>query len=112
MVKKAELRRSCTFCRARKIACSGERICTACRDRSIECIYGLEGAKGRPRLVKTSPGIPPAATAASPAPTTAAAAAAAAVTTTTTSLAAELDIMFRENFSDDDSTAPAPSNIF
>ncbi|RAK82234.1 Zn(II)2Cys6 transcription factor [Aspergillus fijiensis CBS 313.89] len=98
MVKKAELRRSCTFCRARKIACSGERICTACRDRSIECIYGLEGAKGRPRLVKTSPGIPPAATAASPAPTTAAAAAAAAVTTTTTSLAAELDIMFRENF--------------
>ncbi|RAH39799.1 Zn(II)2Cys6 transcription factor [Aspergillus brunneoviolaceus CBS 621.78] len=97
MVKKAELRRSCTFCRARKIACSGERICTACRDRSIECIYGLEGAKGRPRLGKTSPGIPPAATAASPAPTTAAAAAA-AVTTTTISLAAELDIMSRENF--------------
>ncbi|RAH67213.1 Zn(II)2Cys6 transcription factor [Aspergillus aculeatinus CBS 121060] len=112
MVKKAELRRSCTFCRARKIACSGERICTACRDRSIECVYGLEGTKGRPRLGKTSPGIPAAAAAAaaaSPAPTTAAAA---AVTTTTTSLAAELDVMFRENFSDDDSTAPAPSNIF
>ncbi|OJK02327.1 hypothetical protein ASPACDRAFT_1854309 [Aspergillus aculeatus ATCC 16872] len=112
MVKKAELRRSCTFCRARKIACSGERICTACRDRSIECVYGLEGAKGRPCLGKTSPGIPPAATAAFPAPTTAAAAAAAAVTITTTSLAAELDIMFRENFSDGDSTTPVPSNIF
>ncbi|RAH85908.1 hypothetical protein BO86DRAFT_353344 [Aspergillus japonicus CBS 114.51] len=96
MVKKAELRRSCAFCRARKIACSGERICTACRDRSIECVYGLEGPKGRPRLMRNSSGIPPAATAAA----------------ATTSLMAELDLMFRENFSDDDSTTPAPSNLF
>ena len=43
------LRRSCTFCRTRKICCSGGHICTACRDRHINCIYGREARKGRPR---------------------------------------------------------------
>lgn len=45
------LRRSCTFCRARKIRCSGGHICTACRKRNINCIYDLEARKGRPRRV-------------------------------------------------------------
>lgn len=46
------LRRSCIFCRARKIRCSGGHICTACRDRNINCVYGLESRKGRPRNVR------------------------------------------------------------
>lgn len=43
------LRRSCTFCRTRRIRCSGGHICTACRGRNINCIYGREARKGRPR---------------------------------------------------------------
>ncbi|KAG8528376.1 uncharacterized protein KY384_007294 [Bacidia gigantensis] len=44
------MRKSCHFCRSRKIRCSGQRICNACQDRNIDCIYGREGVKGRPRL--------------------------------------------------------------
>ncbi|OJJ06314.1 hypothetical protein ASPVEDRAFT_32621 [Aspergillus versicolor CBS 583.65] len=43
------LHRSCIFCRARKIRCSGGTICTACRERNINCIYSPEARKGRPR---------------------------------------------------------------
>ncbi|PLB49858.1 hypothetical protein P170DRAFT_473447 [Aspergillus steynii IBT 23096] len=43
------LRRSCIFCRARKIRCSGGHICSACRERNINCVYGPEARKGRPR---------------------------------------------------------------
>jgi len=43
------LRRSCQFCRARKVRCSGREKCDACRERNIDCIYGLEAPKGRPR---------------------------------------------------------------
>ncbi|RPB02402.1 hypothetical protein L873DRAFT_1762642 [Choiromyces venosus 120613-1] len=43
------LRRSCQFCRARKVRCSGQEKCDACRERNIDCIYGLEAPKGRPR---------------------------------------------------------------
>ncbi|KAF2763238.1 hypothetical protein EJ05DRAFT_472152 [Pseudovirgaria hyperparasitica] len=45
------LRKSCHFCRRRKIKCSGQSkgICTACKERGIDCIYDLESAKGRPR---------------------------------------------------------------
>ncbi|OJJ82554.1 Zn(II)2Cys6 transcription factor domain-containing protein, partial [Aspergillus glaucus CBS 516.65] len=46
------LRRSCIFCRARKIRCSGGHICTACRNRNINCVYGLESRKGRPRNIR------------------------------------------------------------
>ncbi|PYH40053.1 uncharacterized protein BP01DRAFT_427351 [Aspergillus saccharolyticus JOP 1030-1] len=96
MVKKAGLRRSCTFCRARKIACSGEPICAACRERSRECVYDLESAKGRPRLDKTFPSIP---------------AESASNASTTISIVAELDVMFREDFSDD-TMAPFSPNLF
>ncbi|PWW73038.1 hypothetical protein C7212DRAFT_366251 [Tuber magnatum] len=43
------LRRSCQFCRGRKVRCSGQEKCDACRERNIDCIYGLEAPKGRPR---------------------------------------------------------------
>ncbi|KAJ6786205.1 hypothetical protein PWT90_04711 [Aphanocladium album] len=43
------LRRSCIFCRARKIRCSGGHVCSACRERNINCVYGPESRKGRPR---------------------------------------------------------------
>lgn len=43
------LRRSCIFCRTRKIRCSGGHICAACRERKIDCVYSPEARKGRPR---------------------------------------------------------------
>ncbi|KAI9780890.1 MAG: hypothetical protein M1816_002636 [Peltula sp. TS41687] len=43
------MRRSCHFCRSRKIRCSGQSKCDACRERSIDCVYGTEALKGRPR---------------------------------------------------------------
>ncbi|KAH8432349.1 uncharacterized protein LDX57_009988 [Aspergillus melleus] len=43
------LRRSCIFCRTRKIRCSGGHICAACRERNIDCVYSPEARKGRPR---------------------------------------------------------------
>ena len=45
------LRKSCHFCRSRKIRCSGQSICGACRERNIDCSYEREGAKGRPKLL-------------------------------------------------------------
>lgn len=43
------MRRSCQFCRSRKIRCSGHNICTACSERRLDCVYGAESGKGRPR---------------------------------------------------------------
>ncbi|KAE8145290.1 hypothetical protein BDV25DRAFT_165000 [Aspergillus avenaceus] len=43
------LRRSCVFCRGRKIRCSGGHICNACQERHISCVYSPEARKGRPR---------------------------------------------------------------
>ena len=43
------MRKSCHFCRSRKIRCSGQSICGACRERNIDCSYEREGAKGRPK---------------------------------------------------------------
>ncbi|KAK2746044.1 hypothetical protein FQN57_003384 [Myotisia sp. PD_48] len=43
------LRKSCHFCRSRKIRCSGQSICDACQERNIDCVYDLEAAKGRPK---------------------------------------------------------------
>ena len=45
----SSFRRSCTFCRSRKIKCSGEGICSVCRERNQDCIYGKEASKGRPK---------------------------------------------------------------
>ncbi|PYI05947.1 hypothetical protein BO78DRAFT_461682 [Aspergillus sclerotiicarbonarius CBS 121057] len=42
-------RRSCRFCRSRKLRCSGTSVCSACKDRQIECLYDQGGPKGRPR---------------------------------------------------------------
>ncbi|KAI2914396.1 transcriptional regulator family: Fungal Specific TF [Aspergillus niger] len=122
MAKKAELRRSCTFCRTRKIACSGERICNACRSRSIECVYDLEIAKGRPRLNKTT--STRASISAGPAgpspimledgePGDGGHSITSAVNpsiTPLTGVMAELEVMFRENFGED--PMAAPSNQF
>ena len=43
------IRKSCHFCRLRKIRCSGQRMCAACRARNLDCVYGREASKGRPR---------------------------------------------------------------
>ncbi|PYH94088.1 hypothetical protein BO71DRAFT_240081 [Aspergillus ellipticus CBS 707.79] len=43
------LRRSCVFCRSRKIRCSGETICSACQKRNLSCVYSPEAKKGRPK---------------------------------------------------------------
>ncbi|KAK6495910.1 hypothetical protein TWF481_002955 [Arthrobotrys musiformis] len=43
------MRKSCRFCRQRKIKCSRQNICSACRRRKIDCIYEAEASKGRPR---------------------------------------------------------------
>ncbi|KAI9806703.1 MAG: hypothetical protein M1825_006160 [Sarcosagium campestre] len=48
-VTKATMRRSCAFCRSRKIKCTGQSKCDACKERSIDCVYGREASKGRPR---------------------------------------------------------------
>lgn len=52
------MRRSCQFCRSRKIRCSGQDKCDACRERNIDCIYGRESSKGRPRRLKSKNGEP------------------------------------------------------
>ncbi|PWY68146.1 hypothetical protein BO83DRAFT_364972 [Aspergillus eucalypticola CBS 122712] len=53
------LRRSCVFCRTRKIRCSGESICSACRKRNLSCEYSPEARKGRPAQRGTTTSQPP-----------------------------------------------------
>lgn len=48
------LRKSCHFCRSRKIKCSGDTRCDACRERNLECSYNEGEPKGRPRVSKRS----------------------------------------------------------
>lgn len=43
------MRRSCNFCRSRKIRCSGATICSACSERNVDCVYVREASKGRPK---------------------------------------------------------------
>ncbi|KAJ1711808.1 hypothetical protein NYO67_6093 [Aspergillus flavus] len=44
-----ERRRSCRFCRTRKLRCSGTSQCSACKDRQLECVYDqVMAPKGRP----------------------------------------------------------------
>lgn len=45
--KSRSIRQSCTFCRTKKIRCSGELICSACRSRNLNCIYTTRAPKGR-----------------------------------------------------------------
>ena len=47
------IRRSCYFCRSRKIRCSGGQVCTACRARNMDCVYSKETSKGRPKGSKS-----------------------------------------------------------
>lgn len=49
MASKHRLRRSCAFCRARKIKCSNETICEACRRQGADCIYDFEPPRPRNR---------------------------------------------------------------
>ncbi|KAI8669102.1 Zn(2)-C6 fungal-type domain-containing protein [Fusarium keratoplasticum] len=49
MASKHPLRRSCAFCRARKIRCSNETICEACRKQGADCIYDFESPRSRVR---------------------------------------------------------------
>lgn len=46
---KHRLRRSCAFCRARKIKCSNEAICEACRRQGADCIYDFEPTRPKVR---------------------------------------------------------------
>ncbi|KAK6352367.1 hypothetical protein TWF730_009195 [Orbilia blumenaviensis] len=48
------IRKSCQFCRARKIKCSGTARCEACTERNLDCVYAPESAKGRPRRISAS----------------------------------------------------------
>ncbi|KAI9370386.1 hypothetical protein BJX61DRAFT_544674 [Aspergillus egyptiacus] len=41
------IRQSCSFCRSKKIRCSGDLICSACRSRNLNCIYTSRAPKGR-----------------------------------------------------------------
>ena len=43
------IRKTCYFCRSRKIRCSGGQVCTACRARNLGCVYSKEASKGRPK---------------------------------------------------------------
>ncbi|RDA87137.1 hypothetical protein CP532_4286 [Ophiocordyceps camponoti-leonardi (nom. inval.)] len=49
MASKHPLRRSCAFCRARKIKCSNETICEACRRQGADCIYDFEPPRPKTR---------------------------------------------------------------
>src|SRR6478735_6624869 len=49
MSSKHPLRRSCAFCRARKIKCSNEIICEACRKQGADCIYDFEPPRPKGR---------------------------------------------------------------
>ncbi|KHN94312.1 Zn(2)-C6 fungal-type DNA-binding domain protein [Metarhizium album ARSEF 1941] len=55
MASKHPLRRSCAFCRARKIKCSNETICEACRRQGADCIYDFEPPRPKTRLSQDSP---------------------------------------------------------
>lgn len=49
MATKHRLRRSCAFCRARKIRCSNDTICKACRRQGADCIYDFEPPRPKTR---------------------------------------------------------------
>lgn len=51
MATKHPLRKSCAFCRARKIKCSNETICEACRRQGADCIYDFEPLRPRTRTL-------------------------------------------------------------
>ncbi|PHH81977.1 hypothetical protein CDD82_7409 [Ophiocordyceps australis] len=51
MASKHPLRRSCAFCRARKIKCSNETICEACRRQGADCIYDFDPPRHKVRTV-------------------------------------------------------------
>ncbi|UNI15780.1 hypothetical protein JDV02_002282 [Purpureocillium takamizusanense] len=51
MASKHPLRRSCAFCRARKIKCSNETICEACRRQGADCIYDFEPPRPKARNI-------------------------------------------------------------
>ncbi|PNY28246.1 Uncharacterized protein TCAP_01829 [Tolypocladium capitatum] len=51
MASKNPLRRSCAFCRARKIKCSNETICKACRRQGADCIYDFEPRRQKARTI-------------------------------------------------------------
>ncbi|KAI1449080.1 hypothetical protein F5Y02DRAFT_248756 [Annulohypoxylon stygium] len=48
---KHPLRKSCGFCRSRKIKCSNETICEACRKQGVDCIYDFEPYQAPSRYV-------------------------------------------------------------
>ncbi|KAL4910264.1 hypothetical protein BDW74DRAFT_144744 [Aspergillus multicolor] len=38
-LKRSFIRQSCTFCRTKKIRCSGGLVCSACQARNLTCVY-------------------------------------------------------------------------
>ncbi|KAK5987500.1 Transcription factor pynR [Cladobotryum mycophilum] len=61
MASKHPLRRSCAFCRARKIKCSNETICEACRRQGADCIYDFEPPRPKARSISQDSSRPDAA---------------------------------------------------
>ncbi|KAI1391901.1 uncharacterized protein F4822DRAFT_108989 [Hypoxylon trugodes] len=51
---KHPLRKSCGFCRSRKIKCSNETICEACRKQGVDCIYDFEPYQSSSRSASIS----------------------------------------------------------
>ncbi|WYZ41515.1 hypothetical protein EsH8_V_000410 [Colletotrichum jinshuiense] len=45
------LRKSCSFCRARKIKCSNETICEACRKQNVDCVYDWDSRPPKTRTI-------------------------------------------------------------
>ncbi|KAL2206089.1 hypothetical protein CC79DRAFT_844206 [Sarocladium strictum] len=56
---KHRLRRSCAFCRARKIKCSNDSICEACRRQGSDCIYDFESTRTKIRNSSQDRGVRP-----------------------------------------------------
>ncbi|KAJ9293899.1 transcriptional regulator family: Fungal Specific TF [Paecilomyces variotii] len=54
-ITKHPLRKSCGFCRARKIKCSNEKICEACRKQQVECIYDVQPVSRAPQNAQIPP---------------------------------------------------------
>ncbi|KAK8176594.1 hypothetical protein BC567DRAFT_249718 [Phyllosticta citribraziliensis] len=91
---KQSLRRSCRFCRARKIRCSGHGICDACRERDIDCVYDFEVPKPRaePSDANTS----------TPSPLSS------STSSSTTTVAADLEADFATSYTPPSAAGPSP----
>ncbi|KAK8205021.1 hypothetical protein IWZ01DRAFT_83714 [Phyllosticta capitalensis] len=91
---KQSLRRSCRFCRARKIRCSGHGICDACRERDIDCVYDFEVPKPRAESSDANASTPSPLTSSTP--------------SSTTTVAADLEADFAASYPPPSAAGPSP----